>query len=95
MYSPEENAEIAAFINNLISIVENAEMGRMTDSVLGQPPRDIFEGKTRERAREIGTRLNEIDGMVAMRYVHAKVSKAKPIAAGALEFAWRGIGQWR
>jgi hypothetical protein len=70
-------------------------MDRMTDSVFGRPPRDIFEGKTRERAREIGTRLNEINGMVAMRYVHTEVSRAKPIAAGPLEYTWCGIGKWR
>jgi len=47
------------------------------------------------RAREIGEILNQRGGLDLMRKAGLQVSRALPMQARELEFAWGGIGDWK
>ena len=78
--------EIMMLIEELIRVGQKAPDGRSTSTFLNI-------GKA--RAREIGERLNQIDGNELMLAVHSRVSQSLGGSSGReLEVAWDGIGEW-
>ena len=75
-------------------IAELIEIGRTCDFVSNSG--DDFDGNGYHiRAREIGTRLNEIGGMELMQAVYYNVLTALgPTRVRSLAFAWAHIGDW-
>lgn len=66
------------------------------DDYLSERPGMPFNMQCRHvRARQIGTRLNELGGLPLMEYAHDRVRrKLKAQLASHLEYAWTGIGEW-
>jgi hypothetical protein len=72
----------------------------LKDDFLSERPGAGFNMQCRHmRAREIGTRLNEIGGLPLMEYaqrrVRSKAGKKKGrVLSEHLEYAWAEIGEW-
>ncbi len=86
----------AEFRRDVDAMVEElAQIGRR-DDFLSERPGPGFNGQCRHiRAREIGTRLNQIGGVEVMTHVMKRVrSKLNPSLAVHLSYAWADIGEW-
>jgi hypothetical protein len=83
--------EFESLVTELISIGKG--VGYRNNS---GKPNDAFDEKLRNtRAREIGTRLDEMGGVTSMREAHSRVLGELGLGpARSLESAWRFIGQW-
>jgi hypothetical protein len=77
-------------------IAELIQIGKQ-DDYLSERPGMPFNMQCRHvRARQIGTRLNELGGMALMEYAHDQVlRKLKAQLASHLEYAWTDIGEWK
>ena len=67
-----------------------------TEDFLSERPGGSFNRECRHiRAREIGTRLNEIGGLALMEYANRQVRrKLGKNLSWHLEAAWKDIGKW-
>lgn len=88
-YPPNSREEINRLIQELIQIGE-------TDDFLSERPGHPFNMQCRHiRARQIGTRLDELGGLELMLYVHNKVkSRLGKTLIAHLEYCWAEIGKW-
>ena len=88
-YPKNNKQEVIALINELI------EIGKR-DDFLSERAGHPFNAQCRHiRAREIGTRLDEIGGFDLMEYAAHRIRKKLGIEMFShLEFAWAEIGRW-
>lgn len=88
-YPKEHKEEVSSLISELIDIGKR-------DDFLSERAGHPFNAQCRHiRAREIGTRLNEIGGFDLMEFAAQKVRKKLGIELFShLEFAWAEIGRW-
>ncbi|GAP08807.1 MAG TPA: hypothetical protein DEQ80_06445 [Anaerolinea thermolimosa] len=91
-YSSHHKVEVEKLLDELVSI-------GLRDDYLSERPGSGFNMQCRNiRARQIGTRLNEIGGLAMMeyaqRYVRRKAGKLGRTLAEHLEYAWVEIGDW-
>jgi hypothetical protein len=86
-------AHAQADVNRLVE--ELIRIGK-ADDFLSERPGGGFNRDCRHiRAREIGTRLNEIGGLALMEYVNRQVRrKLGKNLSWHLEAAWKDIGKW-
>lgn len=76
-------------------IEELIKIGKQ-DDYLSERPGAPFNIQCRHvRARQIGTRLNELGGLELMQLAHRRVKKKLGATLSShLEYAWDEIGQW-
>jgi hypothetical protein len=91
--NPPCPAEFKPEVKRLLD--ELIQVGRQ-DDYLSERPGGPFNVQCRHvRARQIGSRLNEIGGMPLMEYVFDQVRrKLGKELASHLEFTWAEIGRW-
>jgi hypothetical protein len=85
----DKRQEVNQLINELVTIGKR-------DDFLSERPGSPFNAQCRHtRARQIGTRLNEIGGMTLLEYTQRQIAKknSKEIAAH-LSYCWTEIGDW-
>ncbi|NSW53031.1 MAG: hypothetical protein HPY85_11040 [Anaerolineae bacterium] len=88
-YPREQRDDVLRLMDELIKI------GQVED-YLSEHPGGAFTGQCRHRrAREIGTRLNDIGGYPLMELAYERVrKKLGRNLADHLEYAWAEIGEW-
>lgn len=88
-YPSHARADVERMLDELIRIGK-------TDDFLSERPGGAFNRDCRHiRAREIGTRLDEIGGLTLMQYANRRVRrKLGKNLSWHLEAAWRDIGGW-
>ncbi len=91
-YPSQNKAEVEKLLAELVEI-------GLRDDFLSERPGAGFNVQCRHiRARQIGTRLNDIGGLVLMeyaqRFVRRKSGKPGRSLAEHLEYAWAEIGDW-
>ncbi len=86
---PEKRPEVDNLVAELIQIGKR-------DDYLSERHLPGFNSQYRHiRARQIGSRLNEIGGLPMMEYAFRQVRrKAGKVLASHLEYAWAEIGKW-
>jgi hypothetical protein len=89
LFAAEFRPEVTRLVEELVVIGKK-------EGYLSERPGSGFNGQCRHRrAREIGSRLNEIGGFDLMVEVHKKIQKKSgKVLADHLEYAWSGIGTW-
>jgi hypothetical protein len=87
--NPDQKKEVEILTRDLIEI-------GIKEDFLSERPGGAFDGHCHHRrAREIGEKLNAMDGMDLMWKVFYRVKrKAGKQLSEHLEYAWSGIGQW-
>jgi hypothetical protein len=91
-YPPQLNGEVDKLLAELVQI-------GLRDDFLSERPGAGFNSQCRHiRARQIGTRLNDIGRLpmmqFAQRYVRRKGGKKGRSLYEHLEYAWAEIGDW-
>ena len=86
---PEQRPEVEHLLDELMRI------GR-TEDYLSETRGGAFNKDYRNiRARQIGTRLDEIGGLELMEYVSRRIKKKLGKNLGShLDYAWTEIGHW-
>ena len=86
---PEQRPEVEHLLDELMRI------GR-TEDYLSETRGGAFNKDYRHiRARQIGTRLDEIGGLELMEYVSRRIKKKLGKNLGShLDYAWTEIGHW-
>jgi hypothetical protein len=90
-YPSEKAPEVERLIEELVKI------GKTDDFLCERRGMPGFNLQMRHnRARQIGTRLDEIGGMALMEYAQRQVKrKSTKALAEHLEYCWDEIGKWR
>ena len=91
-YPSQHKAEVERLLDELVRV-------GLQDDFLSERPGAGFNSQCRNvRARQIGTRLNDIGGLplmeYAQRYVRRKSGKKGKSLYEHLEYAWVEIGDW-
>ena len=87
---PKQKAEVKQMIEQLVKIGK-------TDDFISLAPGGPFDFQYHHRdAKAIGRRLHEIGGEELMMAVRTTIKyKLKDVLAEHLDYAWKGIGNWR
>ena len=97
---PEQRPEVEHLLDELMRIGrgvagQHPDIGR-TEDYLSETRGGAFNKDYRHiRARQIGTRLDEIGGLELMEYVSRRIKKKLGKNLGShLDYAWTEIGHW-
>lgn len=67
---------------------------RLIEVSSGWNPHDLVPREQQTKCREIGEKLNEVGGMIAMQEAYYE-AKARNRCASVIQAYWDNIGDWR